>query len=175
MCDTQRIQPTLLGVTELPISVAHSCLAKTDPLKGPNNMLLKTAKFLLARLFFLVTLSFRDMELPIIIINISSIILPSIFTSNISMSVIYFSSTKQTYLNFFFRFLLGSVIVHVMTPQMRNFYKLEKRWKEAEVTKISQSLLPLPHINPQLLINSLELSPLLKHTHTRVFFLKVSP
>jgi ribosomal silencing factor RsfS len=22
----------------------------------------------------------------------------------------------------------------VMTPQMRNFYKLEKRWKEAEVT-----------------------------------------
>jgi hypothetical protein len=27
----------------------------------------------------------------------------------------------------------GSIIVHVMTPQMRNFYKLEKRWKEAEV------------------------------------------
>ena len=30
---------------------------------------------------------------------------------------------------------VGSVIVHVMTPQMRNFYKLEKRWKEAEVSK----------------------------------------
>ena len=27
----------------------------------------------------------------------------------------------------------GSLIVHVMTPQMRNFYKLEKRWKDAEV------------------------------------------
>jgi ribosomal silencing factor RsfS len=33
--------------------------------------------------------------------------------------------------------LLGSVIVHVMTPQMRNFYKLEKRWKEAEVTAVT--------------------------------------
>ena len=30
----------------------------------------------------------------------------------------------------------GSIIVHIMTPQMRNFYKLEKRWKDAEV-KIS--------------------------------------
>jgi ribosome-associated protein len=28
----------------------------------------------------------------------------------------------------------GSVIVHIMTPQMRNFYKLERRWKDAEVT-----------------------------------------
>lgn len=28
----------------------------------------------------------------------------------------------------------GSVIVHVMTPQMRNFYKIEKRWKDAEVS-----------------------------------------
>ena len=26
----------------------------------------------------------------------------------------------------------SSVIVHIMTPQMRNFYKLEKRWKESE-------------------------------------------
>lgn len=29
--------------------------------------------------------------------------------------------------------VLGSVIIHVMTPQMRNFYKIEKRWKDAEV------------------------------------------
>jgi hypothetical protein len=35
------------------------------------------------------------------------------------------------YLNI--HFFSGSIIVHVMTPQMRNFYKLEKRWKEAEV------------------------------------------
>ena len=34
----------------------------------------------------------------------------------------------------FLCFTSGSVIVHVMTPQMRNFYKLEKRWKEAEVS-----------------------------------------
>jgi ribosome-associated protein len=27
----------------------------------------------------------------------------------------------------------GSIIIHVMTPQMRNFYKIEKRWKDAEV------------------------------------------
>eukprot|EP01038_Epipyxis_sp_PR26KG_P012025 gene12025-16096_t len=27
----------------------------------------------------------------------------------------------------------GSVIVHIMTPQMKSFYKLEKRWKDAEV------------------------------------------
>eukprot|EP00596_Hydrurales_sp_CCMP1899_P010693 CAMPEP_0119042446 /NCGR_PEP_ID=MMETSP1177-20130426/15221_1 /TAXON_ID=2985 /ORGANISM="Ochromonas sp, Strain CCMP1899" /LENGTH=145 /DNA_ID=CAMNT_0007009249 /DNA_START=278 /DNA_END=715 /DNA_ORIENTATION=+ len=31
----------------------------------------------------------------------------------------------------------GSIIVHVMTPQMRNFYKLEKRWKEAEIVDLS--------------------------------------
>lgn len=29
----------------------------------------------------------------------------------------------------------GSLIVHVMTPQMRNFYKIEKRWKDAEVIR----------------------------------------
>ena len=27
----------------------------------------------------------------------------------------------------------GSLIVHIMTPQLRNFYKLEKRWKDAEL------------------------------------------
>ena len=32
---------------------------------------------------------------------------------------------------------LGSIIVHVMTPQMRNFYKLEKRWKGAQEVDIS--------------------------------------
>lgn len=29
--------------------------------------------------------------------------------------------------------VIGSVIVHIMTPQMRSFYKIEKRWKDAEV------------------------------------------
>ena len=33
--------------------------------------------------------------------------------------------------------LLGSIIVHIMTPQMRNFYKLERRWKDAEVVETS--------------------------------------
>jgi ribosome-associated protein len=31
----------------------------------------------------------------------------------------------------------GSVIVHIMTPQMRNFYKLEKKWKDGEMVNIS--------------------------------------
>ena len=105
-------------------------------------MLLKTEKFLLARLFFLVTFSFQNMELPITIINISSIIL---YERNLHVFRIFFID-KQTNLNFFFLFFFsGSVIVHVITPQMRNFYKLEKRWKEAEVRNILYSL--LPHIN----------------------------
>lgn len=32
---------------------------------------------------------------------------------------------------------VGSIIVHIMTPQMRNFYKLERRWKDAEVVDTS--------------------------------------
>ena len=36
----------------------------------------------------------------------------------------------------------ASVIVHIMTPQMRNFYKLEKRWKDAEEMDVSALLLP---------------------------------
>lgn len=36
----------------------------------------------------------------------------------------------------------ASVIVHIMTPQMRNFYNLEKRWKESEVMDIDYLLLP---------------------------------
>jgi ribosome-associated protein len=32
----------------------------------------------------------------------------------------------------------GSVIVHIMTPQMRSFYKLEKRWKDAEVVNLTE-------------------------------------
>ena len=31
----------------------------------------------------------------------------------------------------------GSIIVHIMTPQLRNFYKLEKRWKDAEIYEYS--------------------------------------
>lgn len=38
----------------------------------------------------------------------------------------------------------GSVIVHIMTPQMRNFYKLEKRWKDAEVFDLTNLLLQPP-------------------------------
>ena len=36
----------------------------------------------------------------------------------------------------------ASVIVHIMTPQMRNFYKLEKRWKDSEEMDIDYLLLP---------------------------------
>jgi len=32
----------------------------------------------------------------------------------------------------------GSVLVHVMTPQMRAFYKLEKRWKGAESMDVEE-------------------------------------
>jgi len=36
----------------------------------------------------------------------------------------------------------GSVITHIMTPQMSNFYKLEKKWKGAEVMDLSHILMP---------------------------------
>jgi ribosome-associated protein len=36
----------------------------------------------------------------------------------------------------------ASIIVHVMTPQMNNFYKLEKRWKGAEFLDINYLLTP---------------------------------
>lgn len=35
---------------------------------------------------------------------------------------------------------LGSIMVHVMTSQMKNFYKLEKKWKEGEVLDLSYIL-----------------------------------
>lgn len=34
----------------------------------------------------------------------------------------------------------GSVIVHIMTPQIRQFYKLEKRWKDAENVDVSSMI-----------------------------------
>ncbi len=34
----------------------------------------------------------------------------------------------------------GSIIVHIMTPQMRNFYKLEKRWKDAEEVNVAEMI-----------------------------------
>lgn len=34
----------------------------------------------------------------------------------------------------------GSIIVHVMHPKVRSFYKLEKKWKEAEIVNISNLL-----------------------------------
>ena len=42
----------------------------------------------------------------------------------------YFQNNKNALIKFR---QTGSVIVHVMTPQMRNFYKIERRWKDAEV------------------------------------------
>jgi ribosome-associated protein len=35
----------------------------------------------------------------------------------------------------------GSIIVHIMTPPMRNFYKIERRWRDAEVVDHSSMLL----------------------------------
>lgn len=32
----------------------------------------------------------------------------------------------------------GSVIVHIMTPQMRSFYKLERRWRDSETVDVSR-------------------------------------
>jgi hypothetical protein len=29
--------------------------------------------------------------------------------------------------------MVGSVIVHIMTPQLRRYYQLEKRWSKSEV------------------------------------------
>ena len=37
----------------------------------------------------------------------------------------------------------GYLIVHIMTPQLRNFYKLEKRWKDAEIYDFSPYLTEL--------------------------------
>ena len=34
----------------------------------------------------------------------------------------------------------GSLIVHIMTPQTKNFYKLERRWKDAEVYDLTNIL-----------------------------------
>jgi len=34
----------------------------------------------------------------------------------------------------------ASVLVHIMTPQMRAFYKLEKRWKDAEILDLNNLL-----------------------------------
>lgn len=36
---------------------------------------------------------------------------------------------------------VGSIIVHIMTPQMRNFYKLERKWKDSEQVDISSFLI----------------------------------
>ena len=33
--------------------------------------------------------------------------------------------------------MTGSVIVHIMTPQSRNYYKLEDKWKKAEVLDVN--------------------------------------
>lgn len=38
----------------------------------------------------------------------------------------------------------GSVIVHIMTPQMKNFYKLERKWKDGEFVDLTRILDQLP-------------------------------
>jgi ribosome-associated protein len=36
----------------------------------------------------------------------------------------------------------SNLIVHIMTPQMRNFYKIEKRWKDKESLDIAHLIIP---------------------------------
>ena len=36
----------------------------------------------------------------------------------------------------------GSIMVHIMTPQMRKFYKLEQKWKDAESMDVSHLITP---------------------------------
>jgi ribosome-associated protein len=39
----------------------------------------------------------------------------------------------------------GSIIVHIMTPTMRDFYKLERRWNDAEKLDLSEILFNDPY------------------------------
>jgi ribosome-associated protein len=38
----------------------------------------------------------------------------------------------------------GSIICHIMTPKMRDFYKIERRWKDAEEVNLSDVLVGDP-------------------------------
>ena len=59
----------------------------------------------------------------------------------------------------------GTIIVHIMTPKTREFYKLERRWKDAEIVDLSNILLdgPTPLLSdempPDLLIQEDEDDP----------------
>jgi hypothetical protein len=55
-----------------------------------------------------------------------------------------------------------------MTPQMRNFYKLEKRWKEAEVKNIHHS--PQTHTHSQLHCTVISTLPHLTSTDKNASF-----
>ena len=55
-----------------------------------------------------------------------------------------------TVLNYFILLsVLGSLIVHVMTPQLRNFYKLERRWKDAEIYDFNSFLEEISQEKPK--------------------------
>ena len=41
----------------------------------------------------------------------------------------------------------GSVMIHIMTPKMRDFYKIERRWSHAENVDLSGVILEAPQMN----------------------------
>ena len=47
-----------------------------------------------------------------------------------------------------------------MTPQLRNFYKLEKRWKDAEIYDYSSFLAELSRVKPQNIVDGEETTTL---------------
>jgi hypothetical protein len=49
-----------------------------------------------------------------------------------AFSLFLFHTTTLSTLIYHHLLTTASIIVHIMTPQMNNFYKLEKRWKDAE-------------------------------------------
>jgi ribosome-associated protein len=48
----------------------------------------------------------------------------------------------------------GSLIIHIMTPKMREFYKIERRWKNSEEVDLSQVLLVDPSAQSNSILES---------------------